>query len=128
MSATLPRGIGYLTPAVFGLSAVLLLLSTSYGVAKERRLVATGRVALARVTDLRTKVYGGTNRAYYLSANYVTYEFEYAQGKIFHWIGQDPTNFLAEGMTVPVFYDPANPANQIVACGSSFEVILPRET
>jgi hypothetical protein len=125
MRATLPRGIGYVTPSVFGFSAVLLVLATCYGLAKEKRLVANGCVALARVSDQWTKVYGGNTRSYH-SASYATYEFESAPGKIVRWSGQDPTNSLAEGMTVPVFYDPMNPKKQIAACGASYEVVLTR--
>jgi len=124
LGASVPRGAASVTLLLVILAAVYLLVSTFYGFANEKRLVVSGCVALARVTDQDSKTYQTANRIRHRSVSYVSYEFESAPGKIVRWSGQDPTNSLAEGMIVPVFYDPINPKKQIAACGSSYEVVL----
>src|ERR1700676_678622 len=74
-------------------------------------LIKNGEVALGRV--LRRE------------GPRITCEFTDAQGRRVQSIGKNLARNVQEGMHIPVFYDPQNPADHVGLCGSWYEIASP---
>ncbi len=100
--------------AGFALFLLLMLVLQWRSLDRQRDLLANGEVASARIVQkLDTR-----------PAFAIKYEYEDFSGQTHASSGVDYTQKLAEGMTVPVFYDRDNPNRQFPACGAWYEVIL----
>ena len=104
---------------MLGFAALLLLMLVSQWRAmdRERHLLANGEVASAKIVQK----FGSRN------ASAIKYEFEDYAGQKHISTGADYSQRLEEGMSLPVFYDRGNPKNQVPACGTYHEVVLPSE-
>lgn len=85
------------------------------GMMRDRDLMENGAVAKGRVIKQRRFKNNST----------ITYEFQDASGKAYSRSANDLTRTLEEAMSVPVFYDAANPARNVAACASFFEIANP---
>jgi hypothetical protein len=108
----LPRPVVYLLP--LGLLAVIALF-TRRSLAQQRRLLAMGELAMARVTKQWTARNG----------NGIRYEFTTQTGEILSGMTTDNSRQLLVGMSLPVFYDPQQPKKQVAPCAAFYEVVLP---
>jgi len=101
-----------IVPCCAGASAFLFLLALSFK--KSRRLVTYGEVAIGTVVGLRTSQLG---------VHTVTYEFQDNSGRIVSASCTDIGGSVGQGMSIPVFFNPANPTkDQVALCASSYEV------
>jgi hypothetical protein len=100
---------------VFALAIALIPYATWKNVQRQRALLVTGEVAIAKV--LRQF----SNRSTFT----IQYEFSDALGQKVTGLATDTTRSFYEGMNVPVFYDAQNPGRRVVQCESFCEVILP---
>lgn len=115
------RGVAASSPVLMfvlpmALVAVVSLVMLS-ALARQKRLVVEGEMALARVTK-RGISRNGPN---------IGYEFTTPIGERLTGSAQDGSRQLAVGMNVPVFYDAQSPKKQVALCGSFYEVVLPGE-
>lgn len=92
------------------LAMVPFLLLT---ILRQKKLIAEGDLAIARVTERRLARHGPTIR----------YEFKTPSGEHLDGGASDGTGQLSAGMSVPVFYNPRNPKRQLALCASFFEVV-----
>ena len=53
-------------------------------------------------------------------------EFSDAKGRVVQGKGKNLGQNVQEGMFIPVFYDPQDPADHVALCGSWYEIALPR--
>jgi hypothetical protein len=109
-----PRRLALVYALPLGLAGVLAIL-TRRGLARERRLLAEGEVALGRVTRQWSSRNG----------NGIRYEFTTATGETISRSATDYSRQFYEGMSVPVFYEAQQPKRQIALCGSFYEIELP---
>lgn len=102
--------------ALVGLVALLVLLplSTWRQMARERKLLENGELAMGRVTKKWNTRDGST----------VFYEFQDASGQTHKHSGMDYSRTLEIGMAVPVFYDRDNPKKQVAACAALHEAVM----
>ncbi|MGO9640325.1 MAG: hypothetical protein ACLP1Y_03335 [Candidatus Acidiferrales bacterium] len=96
----------------FAILIPILIVGSTF---KQKRLMVGGQLVLARITRQWSM----------RNTNGIAYVFTDASGNLIQCRGNDPTRACFEGMTVPVYYDPANPRKQIAACASAYEVVLP---
>lgn len=100
-----------LTGVLFFPAAVAIV---AYGLARQRRLVAHGDAALARVTR-QWKVRGNS---------WIRYEFSVGGATIVKE-AIDVSHRLYAGMTVPVFYDATDLRRQVACCAAYYQIVLP---
>jgi len=86
-------------------------------IGRQKRLLADGEIATARVTK-RWMARNGPN---------IRYEFTTPLGEHFTRGGADGSLKLSVGMNVPIFYDPQRPKKQLALCASFYEVVMPGE-
>ena len=84
-------------------------------IGRQKRLLAEGEIATARVTK-QWMARNGPN---------IIYEFTTPLGEHFSRGAADGSRQLSVGMNVPVFYDPQKPKRQLALCASFYEVVLP---
>lgn len=102
----------YVVP--LGLVAILALLMRR-GLAREKKLLAQGELALGRVTrQWRSR-----------NGNGIRYEFSPAGGQLISRSCTDYSRQFSEGMAVPVFYQAGQPNKQVALCGSFYEIVAP---
>lgn len=95
-------------------SALVLVAFLAFSLKKSQRLVAHGEVTIGTVIGLRIGKRG---------IHTVTYEFKDDSGRLVSASCTDTAGLFAPGMSIPVFFNPENPAKEQVAlCGSSYEV------
>jgi len=82
---------------------------------RQKDLMTDGDVSLGRITQQWNTRYGPR----------VRYSFADKSGNTLAGRGRDVTNTYFEGMTVPVFFNPANSKKNVIACGAAYEVVLP---
>jgi hypothetical protein len=92
----------------------LLPYATWKNVQRQKALLATGEVALARVVRQMS------NRSTFT----IQYEFQDAKGQTVKGFATDVTRSVYEGMSVPVFFDAQDPGRRVVQCESFCEVAL----
>jgi hypothetical protein len=109
---TLPRPLVYLLP--LGLVAAIAFVMRR-SLAQQRRLLAMGELAMARVTKQWTARNG----------NGVRYEFTTPTGETLSGMTTDNSRQLLVGMSLPIFYDPQQPKKQVAPCAAFYEVVLP---
>lgn len=85
-----------------------------YGLARQKRLVANGEAALARITR-QWQVRGNS---------WIRYEFT-ADGATITKNAIDVSHRLYAGMRVPVFYDAENLSHQVACCSAYYEIVVP---
>lgn len=106
---------------VFGVllfGVALAALAMQRGLARERRLLSEGEVALALI-----------GRQWYMkNGSNIQYEFTTPAGETIKGRASDFSRQLFEGMTVPVFYDAQNPRRKTALCGSFYEVEMPGQS
>jgi len=104
--------------SVLLVGVTLTALAMQRGLARERRLLSEGEVALARV-----------GRQWYMkNGSNIQYEFATPTGETIKGRANDFSRQLFEGMTVPVFYDAQNPRRKTALCGSFYEVEMPGQS
>ena len=109
---TPPRLVAILLPfVVFGVIAFVMRRS----LVRQRWLLAEGELVMARVT----KQWSARN------GYGIRYEFMAPDGETFSRMSADSARQLQVGMSVPVFYDPAEPKKQVALCAAFYEVVLP---
>lgn len=86
---------------------------------RERRLLISGDLALARVTLLQTKSEGGSPVGT-AQVRYITYQFRDHTGRVVTTTSKDRTKSLSRGMTVPVVYERSKPKNNLALCSVNF--------
>jgi len=99
--------------------AVFLVLAFVVPIFRESRnrpLLRDGELAFARVVSQRTVQQGKS------SYSSIDYEFKTNNGLQIRSTGRDLTNSVFEDMTIPVFYDPANPDKNITPCATYLKV------
>ncbi len=108
-----------------GLAAVVIVIPILMlgGALKQKWLMVNGQIALARITRKNAMRFWYGWRG--VRINRVDYEFTDASGNLIHCRGTDPTEQFGPGMTVAIYYDPANPKKQMAAFSPSYEVVLP---
>jgi hypothetical protein len=130
---------GFAVAYALGAIRVLLFPFASLGVSRSR-LLALGLFALAVVlwfafstaarredrADLMQNGEVALARALPREGAKIACEFSDAQGRVVRGAGRNLTGNAQEGMYFPVFYDPQNPADHIVLCGSWHEIATPR--
>lgn len=79
---------------------------------RNRPLLRDGEIAFARVTAQQTIRQGKA------SYSKIDYEFQTSSNQIFHNSVRDLTNAVFEGMTIPVFYDAADPSKNTPLCAT----------
>lgn len=84
-------------------------------IGRQKRLLAEGEIATARVTK-QWMARNGPN---------IYYEFSTPLGEHFSRGAADGSRQLSVGMNLPVFYDPQKPKRQLALCASFYEVVLP---
>ena len=94
---------------------VVVALVMLNALARQKRLLAEGEMATAKVTK-RWMARNGPN---------IRYEFTTPLGEHFDRGAADSSRQLSVGMNVPIFYDPQIPKKQIALCASFYEVVLP---
>jgi len=109
-----PRSVVFVIPLCL-MAAVVFFMRRS--LVQQKWLLSMGEVALGRVTKTWTARNG----------NGVRYEFTTLTGETLSRTATDATRRLIPGMSLPVFYDPAQPKKQVAICVSFYEVVLPGE-
>jgi uncharacterized protein (DUF983 family) len=79
-------------------------------------LLRDGELAFGRVTAQQTIRQGKA------SYSKIDYEFQTSSGQLVQNSTKDLTNAVFEGMTIPVFYDPVNPAKNITPCATYLRI------
>ena len=79
-------------------------------------LLRDGELAFGRVTAQQTIQQGKA------SYSKIEYEFQTNTGQSLRNSVKDLTNAVFEGMTIPVFYDPLNPAKNITPCATYLQI------
>ena len=97
--------------ALIAVIAVVMMRSLT----QQRQLLTVGEIGLARVT----KQWSARN------SNGIRYEFTTPAGEKFSRMTTDSSRRLAEGMSVPIFYDRQQTKKQVALCAAFFEVVLP---
>jgi hypothetical protein len=92
----------------------LIPYATWKNVQRQKELLSTGEVAVARVVQQMR------NRATFM----IQYEFQDAQGQKVTGLAADTTRSFYEGMSVPVFFDAQDSRRRVVQCESFCEVVL----
>lgn len=111
-------------PIAFFLALVVPLLPVmlSPGWAKQKRLVRDGAVAIATVTST-------SNSRFQVNRNdevrMVEYQFQTDSGARITGRSTDPTFQLREGSPMLVYYDPADPGEQLAQCASYYVAAVP---
>jgi hypothetical protein len=97
-------------PFIFG--PLLVLLVSSLILARDRRLIRYGEISIANIVAVRPRRGGRT----------VTYVFRTRTGASITASCRDNTRSYVEGMAMPVFFNPAKPAqDQVALCGTPYE-------
>jgi hypothetical protein len=105
-------------PVVYALPLVLIAgigFMMRRSLAQQRRLLALGELAMARVTKQWTARNG----------NGIRYEFATPAGENFSRMTTDYSRQLFAGMNVPIFYDRRQPKKQVALCAAFYEIVLP---
>jgi hypothetical protein len=93
---------------------------TFWRVDRDRKLMREGELAVGTVTHQKlVLVHGGRGGPRKQSS--IRYRFKDASGELFQGTGTDYSSRLAVSMTVPVFYDPANPEKNVTFCTAMCE-------
>jgi uncharacterized protein (DUF983 family) len=105
-------------PLIFLLAvfAVIIVVPLFRG-KRDLPLLRDGELALARVIAQQTVQQGKT------SYSRIDYEFKTSGGQVVRNTCRDLTSSFFEDMTIPVFYDPLNPAKNIAACATYLKVV-----
>jgi hypothetical protein len=82
---------------------------------RDRRLLAEGDLAIGIIT--RQELSGGKHRR-----STIRYEFKDTAGRLVQGEGTDQSRELYEDMTLPVFYNPANPRENVALATASCEL------
>jgi hypothetical protein len=104
--------------AGFALLLLLMLVWQWRTLDRQRALLVNGEVAAARITEKA----GSRNAAA------IRYEFDDFAARKHVKVGSDYSQKLEPGMSVPVFYDRANPDRQVPACGTFHEVVIEEQS
>jgi uncharacterized protein (DUF983 family) len=80
-------------------------------------LLRDGELALARVTYQENIQVGKS------SYSRIAYEFKTPSGQLIQDRAKDLTYSVYEDMTIPVFYDPANPSKNVTPCATYLRVV-----
>jgi hypothetical protein len=97
-------------PIAMVVAALVFLLGVS---GQEKRLLRDGEVGRGRVTECRAGHRG----------TYIRYEFRSPAGQSFSRYAADRSRKLANGMSVPIFFDPNDPKKQVALCASMYEFV-----
>ena len=100
----------------------LLPLMLSPGWAKQKRLVRDGAVGIATVTST-------SNSRFQVNRNddvrMAEYQFRTDSGAQIKGSSVDPTSRLREGSVMLVYYDAADPTDQVAQCASYYLAVAP---
>ncbi|HTZ46810.1 MAG TPA: hypothetical protein VMH20_04420 [Verrucomicrobiae bacterium] len=91
---------------------VVLIVAPYFRDKKNAPLLRDGELALARVT------YQETVQAGKSSYSRIAYEFRTTSGQLIQDRAKDLTYSVYEDMTIPAFYDPANPSKNVTPCAT----------
>ena len=80
-------------------------------------LLRDGELALARVTYQENIQVGKS------SYSRIAYEFKTSSGQLIQERAKDLTYSIYEDMTIPVFYDPADPSKNVTPCATYLRVV-----
>jgi len=94
----------------------ILIISPLYSEKPNKPLLRDGELALARVTAQQTIQQGKS------SYSQITYEFKANSGQLIQNSVKDLSFSVFEDMTIPVFYDPANPSKNIALCATYLQI------
>lgn len=109
------NGSGLLAiPIIF----VFLLVVPYFRDKRNRPLLRDGELALGRVT-YQQSVQAGKS-----SYSRIGYEFTTNSGQLIQDQAKDLTYSVYEDMTIPVFYDPTNPARNVTPCATYLQVSM----
>jgi hypothetical protein len=99
-----------------GLFVVAVILWFAFSMAAKlgdrTGLIKNGEVALGRVLTREGPK--------------IACEFSDAKGRVVQGQGENLGHNVQEGMFIPIFYDPQDPADHVALCGSWYEIALPR--
>jgi uncharacterized protein (DUF983 family) len=99
-------------PVIF----VVLVIVPYFRAQRDLPLMRDGEMALGRVTYQQNVTVGKS------SYSRIGYEYKNSSGQLFQDQAKDLTYSVYEDMTIPVFYDPVNPARNITPCASYLRV------
>jgi len=130
---------GFALAYALGAARVLLFPIASLGVSSSR-LLAVGLFVFAAVlwfafsmaaklgdrTGLIQNGEVALGRVLTREGPKIACEFSDAQGRLVQGKGKNLGHNVQEGMFIPVFYDPQNPADHVALCGSWYEIATPR--
>lgn len=94
---------------------VIFVIIAVVPLVREKRnlpLLRDGELVFARITAQQTVQQGKS------SYSRIDYEFKTNTGQLVQNSVKDLTNSVFEDMTVPVFYDPADPSKNIPSCAT----------
>ena len=106
-----PSGL-VVVPIVF----VVLLVVPYFREKRNLPLMRDGELALGRVTYQQNVQQGKSNYSR------IGYEFKTSSGQLIQDQAKDLTYSVFEDMTIPVFYDPTNPAKNVTPCATYLQV------
>ena len=112
--------VGAILGVVF--AAILLIAGciTAWKVRRDRQLMRNGELVVAVVTHQRLIEMRG--RGGRRKRSRVRYRFKDPSGQLYQGTGTDYSRMLRVSMSVPVFYDPANPERNVSICTASCEL------
>jgi uncharacterized protein DUF3592 len=104
-------------------AAILLVVGcvTAWKVRRDKKLMRNGELVVAVVTHQRL-VEVRSGRGGKKKRSRVRYRFKDPSGQLYQGTGTDHSRRLRVDMTVPVFYDPANPERNVGICTASCEL------
>ena len=106
----------FLPFAIFGLIWSIVAFTMFRSIARDRRLLSEGEIAVATVTS--QSYAGGESRD-----SRITYTFRDAAGREYLGKGIDRTRKVFEEMRTPVFYDPLDPAKNVPLVGATYDIV-----
>lgn len=95
---------------------VVLIVVPYFRDKRNAPLLRDGELALARVTYQENIQVGKS------SYSRIAYEFKTSSGQLIQDRAKDLTYSVYEEMTIPVFYDPANPSKNVTPCATYLRV------
>ena len=95
---------------------VILVLVPYFRDKKKLALMRDGEIALAKVTYQENMSAGKS------SYSRIGYEFKTNSGQLIQDQAKDLTWTVYEDMTIPVFYDPQNPSNNVTPCSTYLKI------
>jgi hypothetical protein len=95
---------------------VILIVVPYFRDKRSAPLLRDGELALGRVTYQENVQVGKS------SYSRIAYEFKTSSGQLIQDRAKDLTYSVYEDMTIPVFYDPANPSKNVTSCATYLRV------